>query len=240
MPAQLIRGLLHLVYPPLCLICETPLGDTRTLCPSCDDLLCRDPSPTCPRCAANVGPYSDVTDGCTVCRGEVYHFARAFRLGQYDGLLRDVVLRLKHASGENLAEWLGECWAERDRALFLSESIDLVVPVPLHFFRRWQRGYNQSAALAYGLARGLALPWRPWALKRTRWTPFQTMQTRENRYTNVHGAFTYRGRHSLRGKCVLLVDDVLTTGSTLSEAARALRVAGAGRVVAATLTRSRT
>jgi ComF family protein len=240
-PARhLLSGLVHLVYPPYCLLCEKALeGDSSPLCPICEGELFHDPWHTCPRCAGTIGPFANVQDGCPACREESHHFDRTFRLGQYEGLLRDVVHRLKYSAGESLAELLGQRWAQRDGEAMRDEGIDLIVPVPLHFLRRWRRGYNQSAALAYGLARELRLPCLPWSLRRTRYTPYQTRQSFAGRRDNVRGAFAWRDSRSLGGQCVLLVDDVLTTGATASEAAGALKAAGAWRVVVATLARAR-
>jgi ComF family protein len=113
---------------------------------------------------------------------------------------------------------------------------DAVVPVPLHWWRRLRRGYNQSEALARGLARVLALPCRTSWLRRARHTPSQVGKSAEQRRANVRGAF--RAARVPAGASVLLVDDVMTTGATASEAARALKEAGAGRVVAAALGRA--
>jgi predicted amidophosphoribosyltransferase len=109
---------------------------------------------------------------------------------------------------------------------------------PLHWWRHWQRGHNQSEALARALARRLGVPCRPRWLRRVRHTPRQTQQPPSARADNVRGAFRARRGAPLAGTTVLLVDDVLTTGSTASEAARALRAAGAGRVVVAVLGRA--
>jgi ComF family protein len=158
------------------------------------------------------------------------------RLGLYEDLRRQVVFQLKQARGEPLAEVVGQGFARRDAALLAGERLDLVMPVPLHWQRRWWRGYNQSAALATGIAEVLRLPCVQSRLRRIRATPFQTRQTLEGRRENVRGAFRCRGR--LHGRCVLLVDDVLTTGSTASEAAGALKAVGAARVVVAVLARA--
>jgi ComF family protein len=115
---------------------------------------------------------------------------------------------------------------------------DVVIPVPLHWWRRFRRGYNQSEALASRLAYRMRLPCRPGWLRRIRHTPQQTAQTPSERRENVRGAFRARSWARLRGKVVLLVDDVLTTGTTCNEAARALRGAGAAQVVVAVLARS--
>jgi ComF family protein len=118
-----------------------------------------------------------------------------------------------------------------------SAEIDLVAPVPLHWWRKWIRGYNQSEAVARELAEALQVTFAPRALRRVRWTPQQVQPTREARRENVKDAFQVSKGARLAGKAVLLVDDVMTTGSTLSEAARMLRNAGADRVVVAVLAR---
>jgi ComF family protein len=159
------------------------------------------------------------------------------RLGGYDGPLRDVILRMKHHSGEALAELLGELWTDVAGPRLLALKPEVVVPVPLHWWRRWQRGYNQSAALARSLADRLKLPCHPGWLRRIRNTPPQTSQTLAGRRENVRGAFRARHGVPLRQCTVLLVDDVMTTGATAGEAARALLKGGAERVVVAVLAR---
>jgi ComF family protein len=146
-------------------------------------------------------------------------------------------LRLKKLAGEGLAEVLGALWAEHCASRLDDLGADVVVPIPLYWWRRWTRGYNQSEALARPLAARLHLPCRPGWLRRIRSTPQQTQQTPANRKTNVKDAFRGASR-KLAGKTALLIDDVMTTGNTASEAARALRQAGAKRVVVAVLARA--
>jgi ComF family protein len=159
------------------------------------------------------------------------------RLGPYDGLLRETILRMKWLPGEAQAEILAELWAAHSAARLRQLWANVVVPVPLHWWRRWQRGYNQSETLAWALARCLGVPCQPRWLRRNRNTPFQTAQTAAGRKSNVAGAFAVRSPAKLKGKAVLLVDDVMTTGSTANEAARALRGAGAASVAVAVLAR---
>jgi ComF family protein len=132
---------------------------------------------------------------------------------------------------------MGVVWGAERRAALGALAVDLVVPVPLHWWRRWRRGYDQGAALARGLAGRLGLPCAS-CLCRTRHTPRQAEQTPSARRDNVRGAFRTSARAPVKGKSVLLVDDVMTTGSTATEAARALRDAGAARVVVAVLARA--
>jgi ComF family protein len=151
--------------------------------------------------------------------------------------LRDAVLRTKFLAGEGLADLLGRMFAECRGEALRSAEIDLVVPVPLHWWRKWTRGYNQSDAIARELAAALQVPFAPRLLRRVKWTTQQIQPTREARRENIKGAFRVSNSARLLGKTVLLVDDVMTTGSTLGEAARMLRNAGADRVVVAVLAR---
>ncbi|MBI1917390.1 MAG: ComF family protein [Planctomycetes bacterium] len=240
----LSRGLVELIYPSACLICGSPPpatgggGDDAVgpFCNACRNTLANDPQAACPRCASTVGPFANVAGGCVRCHREPFAFEAVVRLGPYDGLLRAVVLRLKQSGSEALAEVVGELWGAARRDALRALAVDMIEPVPLHWWRRWRRGHNQSAALARGLATILGLP-VTFCLRRTRNTPKQTQQTATARRDNVRGAFRARRDPRLKGRSVLLVDDVLTTGSTASEAARALRDAGAARVVVAALAR---
>jgi ComF family protein len=235
---RLWQGVIHLLYPGICPVCARPLPpDGPPLCDTCRSALTHEPHHTCPRCAGTVGPFAALDVGCTHCRDVSFHFERVLRLGPYEGLLQEVILRLKHVSHDGLAETLGALWAEHAGAELRGAGATVLIPVPLHFRRLWQRGYNQSAALAHGLAARLRLPCRPRWLRRIRHTPKQTEQTPAARRENVKGAFR-AVRGALAGQTVLLVDDVMTTGSTVSEAARALRDAGARRVVVAVLARA--
>lgn len=236
---QVIRGVLHLIYPPTCYLCGEPLPpDGSTFCALCQHLLLEDFHAACPRCGVTVGAHSQMEDGCPRCRKERFFFDQVLRLGPYQDPLREAILRMKKATGEDLAEVVGLLWAEHAASRLKQLAVDVVIPVPLHWLRRWQRGYNQANALARALAAKLGVPCRTHWLWRTRYTPHQTGQGRLARKQNLRGAFRAATRPELHGKKVLLVDDVLTTGTTCSEAARALKRAGAAHVVVAVLARS--
>lgn len=238
--AELGRGVGHLIFPNACLICDAPETDQswfrHGLCSDCHLSVTVDPHAACARCAATIGPHVGASDGCTACRDVSLGFEAAWRLGPYAGRLREAVLRMKTAAGEGLAEMLGRLCgcilAERIRRT----AVEVVVPVPLHWRRRWKRGYNQASAMARELAAGLGIPCEN-VLRRVRNTPAQVGSTATARRENVRGAFRARPKSELAGRTVLLVDDVMTTGSTASEATRTLRAAGATRVIVAILAR---
>jgi ComF family protein len=234
-----LAGLQHLVYPGCCLLCGRVLPEGEPhFCLVCRHDLFTDSSPSCPRCAGSIGPFAVFEGRCRACRDEQFAFEQVMRLGPYEGLLREVILRLKHQAGEGLAELLGECWADQAAAQLEALHVDAIVPVPLHWLRRWRRGYNQSAALGYGLSMRSRVPLQTSWLRRIRNTPEQTRQTPAGRKANVRGAFRVRRGAPVKGRNILLVDDVMTTGATANEAARALGEAGAGRVAVAVLARA--
>src|SRR2546421_478359 len=128
---ELGQGLLHLVYPGLCLSCGRALGPSdASFCTSCHDALLLDPLPSCLRCAGSVGPFVPTAEGCPHCRNETFAFETVVRLGPYEGVRREVVLRMKHHASEGLAELLGELWARRDLERFRALDLDVIIPVP--------------------------------------------------------------------------------------------------------------
>jgi ComF family protein len=232
----LLRGLLDLVYPGVCPVCAEALPDAAgPCCAACRSILTTDPFPSCPRCAATIGPHTARPDGCSRCRGERLHFDGALRLGPHEGRLRDLILKMKYRGGDEAAEFLGQLWASHAEARLRAAGADLVIPVPLHWQRHWQRGHNQSEVLARALATRVKLPCPVRWLRRIRNTPKQAGNPLTFRQENVKGAFHAAVRPELRGRTVLLVDDVMATGSTCSEAARTLKAAGAAQVIAAVL-----
>jgi ComF family protein len=152
--------------------------------------------------------------------------------------LRDATLRMKSAAGEGLADAMGRVLAETVCPRLKDAGIELVVPVPLHWRRQWVRGYNQAAALAREFAHELNAEFAPRVLRKVRHTPQQFQPSAAARRENVKGAFRAGPGARLAGRCVLLVDDVMTTGSTVAEVAKTLRGAGAGRVLVAVLARN--
>lgn len=236
MLADLARGLRQLVFPAACARCgvlvDQPDGD---FCADCTRALTDDPHFTCPRCTSTVGEHTDVSAGCPRCRGRHVHYSTANRLGVYDGALREVILAMKRPGGQTLAECVGRLWARHRACIFGKLGARVVIPVPLHWWRRWTRGYNQAEALSAAVAKAISAGHQPGWLRRVRATASQVQLTPAERARNVRGVFRVSPRATLAGAGVLLIDDVLTTGSTVSEAARVLRAAGAAWVAVGVL-----
>jgi ComF family protein len=171
---------------------------------------------------------------CGVCRSGLRGFDAAYCFGSYEGTLRQLIHLYKYSGVRTLWQPLAGLLAA---ALPLEERLDAVTPVPLHWRKQWQRGFNQSELLARAMARRRGIPVVA-ALRRTRATRVQAGLSNTERRSNVAAAFRCRrGAQTLAGKRVLLIDDVMTTGSTAASCSRALKQAGAERVVLLTVAR---
>jgi ComF family protein len=233
---DIVRGLGQIVYPPACLACGAGTGDQPiSLCDPCRERLIDEPHETCRRCASTVGPNLLPSDDCPRCRDKPLAFDRVFRLGPYEGLRREVILKIKRVEHEALAAAAGAAWVESRIHCLRDLGIVAVVPAPLHWRRQWARGYNQAQVLAAAWSAGLRVPLRRRWLRRIRPTLRQTALAPTARFENVHNAFAARRDPRMIGATVLVVDDVVTTGATASEAARALKRAGVANVIVAAL-----
>jgi ComF family protein len=167
---------------------------------------------------------------CNHCRGDKLRFERTIALGAYEGPLRQLVMRMKIDRSELIAGTLVElAWQEKHQEL-ANLNVDVVTTVPMSLRRRWQRGTNPPRAMAEKLAEKLGVPAAGGMLRLKRNLPPQVGLSRPARFRNVAGEMALRPTYYLQAAHVLVVDDILTTGATCSEAARVLRRAGAERV----------
>lgn len=215
------RRLVDCLLPPRCILCGLPAGPAG-LCPPCHASLPRNAA-ACPRCAL---PGVLAGTQCGPCLVDPPSFQRAVAALVYeypvDRLVQSFKFQRQFAAGELLGIELARAAAATDDAL-----PDVLVPVPLHFLRRARRGFNQAEALARRVGQALDLPVATSLLRRTRHTAAQSGLPSVERRRNLRGAFACR---SAAGLHVALVDDVLTTGTTLNECAGMLCAAGAARV----------
>ncbi len=178
----------------------------------------------------------DAEGRCALCRFGLRGFDAAYCFGAYEGVLRELIHLYKYGRVKTLARPLGALLAA---ALPREERFDAVTPVPLHWRRQWQRGFNQSELLARGIARRCGIPVIH-ALKRVRPTVAQAGLSNTGRCQNVAAAFQLRRAPwagAVEGKRILLIDDVMTTGSTAAACALALKRAGAAKVALLTVAR---
>ena len=226
--------LLDLLLPPRCLGCGEIVGAQGALCPRCWAGLTFIAPPLCDGCGLpfeTAGPDpGNATLVCGACAARPPGFRKARAALVYDDASRALVLPFKHADRTHAAVAYGAWMARAGRDL-LAEA-DLVAPVPLHPLRLFLRRYNQAALLAHAVGRAAGVEVAPDLLIRRRRTRSQGGLSRTQRAKNVSGAFRVHPRRAdlVRGRAVVLVDDVFTTGATAEECARALRTAGAARV----------
>ncbi len=182
------------------------------------------PGDYCDRCATSIGPYETDEFGCASCRNQKLPWARAVRLGEYHDDLAQFVKAIKFAGRSKLAFDLGVMLGGSLRCAGLGPGRACVVPMPMPALRKFTRPCEHAAEIAAGVARALEAPLVRALIARYR--PSQRSYPASRRRLNVRGAFRLRRRVDLAGRTVVLVDDVLTTGSTMQAASRALRDAG--------------
>lgn len=243
---EFMRSAYRFVFPPACPLCGADMTSltilaerrrvTPVLCSDCVAAVRQKSENSCIRCGVPLGPYVSSQDGCLNCRARNFRFDRVIRFGLYEGRLREAVIFAKSPRAQPLSAALAnQFWIDR-RELLSAEGIDVVAPVPRYWTRRLWHDHNQSETLARVLARLLRVRFGRTLLHKMRLTPDQSDLSAADRKRNLRNAFSvWLGRWSLPGKTVLLVDDILTTGTTASECAKTLLRAGAKRVIVAVI-----
>ena len=222
-----LRGIADALLPGSCLLCAADSGATL-LCPACAADLPTLPAALCPQC----GDATTLGERCGACLKDPPTFSRTVALFRYEFPVDRLIQALKYGHQLPLAAWLGRQLAERLSAA----DHDLIVPLPLHPSRLQSRGFNQSQEIARALSKALGVESNANLLSRSRATPAQAELPLKERGKNVRGAFECTS--DLAGRRILLVDDVMTTGSTVREAARILKLHGAGEITVAVAARA--
>ncbi len=227
-----------LLYPSFCEICQAFLErpGEKVICLSCREKIKPHPQDSFCVCCGRFLEGAGEPHLCLECLERTPPFSKHRSAGRYDGIVRDIILLYKYSGFEVLGELLADYI---EQTLGLEEDlwvgVDAIVPVPLHPAREKKRGFNQSRVLAKRLSRIKKIQLLERRLVKTKNIPPQTSLEANERATNVRGAFKVRGADTIKGKIILLVDDVYTTGSTLRECSLVLERAGAKEVRAVTI-----
>jgi ComF family protein len=233
----LVRGALDLIYPPRCEACG--LLRREPLCEECSRGIEYLSPPICEVCGEPFDPGAKGAPRCADCRGRRRAFSRARSAAYYDGPLVEAIRRFKYDCQAVLWRRLGEIMVNAlatGAADLDINSVEVLCPVPLHETRLRERGFNQSELLAEAVAASIDRPVRS-LLQRIRPTLPQVELPAQSRAANVHDAFAPDLHEVISGRCVLLVDDLYTTGATMAECSRALKRAGAAEIRIFTLAR---
>ena len=220
---SLFRDLFDFFFLPFCAICRERLKEKeRILCEECWSSIPLLNPPFCQRCGSPM-----TKRFCQRCEEIEFQFLRGRSLGIYEGVLSEIVKLIKFKRKTTLAKRIGGMMSVLLRSDPILKNGDLLIPVPLHRTRKRERGYNQSLLLAEAISHSTEILLLDDLLLRTRATRPQTDLSSEDRRENVKGAFRVKGGERIRGKRVVLVDDVFTTGSTLEAGTEALLEGGA-------------
>ena len=233
---NLTKGI-NFILPPHCLSCGTQVEEFHTLCMHCWPLLRFLFEPCCEICGWPFEfelPFVGKESLCASCSKTLPLFTKMRSAFAYEGKIGSLLIPFKHGDSTFLAPSFAR-WM-----IFVGKDVlkgaDFLVPVPLHWKRLIKRQYNQAALLAIEISKLTGIP-SCFDLKRRVFTSSQNEKTRLQRIENVRGAFSVSQKEFLRGKCVVVIDDVMTTGATLQECAKALKTGGVREVRALTVAR---
>lgn len=229
-----IPDLLRIFLPLECPVCSgVPFdGSPNMLCKTCFEKLQFLKPPYCPMCGGELHGFLDVCESC-LSSGK-RQWDGAFSAFKMDGLIKDLLHQCKYEKKPEAGHLVGQlCLMAMSERM---PPVDYIVPVPLHWTRYLMRGFNQSALYAKVLSEGTGIP-ICYALRREKYTKQQAKLDRNERKSNLSGAFSIFDSTILKKRAILLVDDVMTTGATLSAAAKAVKHAGASKVYVFTVAR---
>ena len=245
-------------FPPQCISCESQLFDddlaiadrqedaysrkilsSQNWCENCLEQARAPLEERCPTCGAIVAVHASYKGRCRLCYATKFHFSQAVCINNYGGLMQELVIRMKGRRDECLAMQLGTLLGYEMERLDLIEQVDVMAPVPTHWMKKFRNGFQASELICQRASKITGIPQVNALMKATRPTEKQGMLSDLQRLNNVKGAFAFNPffAEKIKGKTVALVDDVMTSGATADQCAKALKKAGAANVVVAVVAR---
>lgn len=229
------------LVPPRCCLCGRTDQEFSVkgicYCDECSTSLSPDPINRCERCGAEAGPFASTTSGCTHCRNRSLKFRSVVCLSMYEGTLRKALLSAKWSFSAVPMKSLARLLVSARFDELAELNVDRVIPIPQHWRQRMVRNFNPAIVIGEEVAGRLGVPCDVHLLKRSHRTRPQKRVSVQQRFENQKGTLSLRDAHLVKGERILLIDDVLTTGATCSEAAVLLRRAGAAECHVAVLGR---
>ena len=245
-------------FPPQCISCESQLFDedlviadqhedalsgkilgSQNWCENCLEQVRAPLEKRCPTCGAIVAVHASYKGRCRLCYASKFHFSQAVCINNYGGLMQELVIRMKGRKDECLAMQFGTLLGYEMERLDLIEQIDVMTPVPRHWIKKFRNGFQASDLICQSASKITKIPHVGALLKSTRLTEKQGMLSDLQRLENVKDAFAFNPffAEKIKGKTVAVVDDVMTSGATANQCAKALKKAGAANVVVAVVAR---
>ena len=231
------EGLVNIVYPNICLLCRRSINrDAQSLCLNCISEIEKNIPPFCQKCGRHIYEANNELGLCLSCQKSQLHFKRAFSACFYEGKIKGLIALFKYKGKTALSKPLANILTDFIKQYRIPlQQIDAIMPIPLHSVRLREREYNQSQLLAREITKEFNLELDNHSLIRTKNTTPQIELNDKQRWQNVAGAFKLHKKQSVLDKRILLIDDLLTTGATCSEAAYVLKDNGAKEVYVLTL-----
>ena len=234
-----MESIINIIYPPICRGCNRPNYNKENdgyICNECYYGIKRHTPPFCLKCGRGLTEIKSMRQGvCSTCLNRQYYFEEAWSLCSYEGIIKDLIHRFKYSQKIQYKTIFQNLFKEFLKAFNILRDIDLIIPIPLHPTRLREREYNQSQILASIVSETIHKPMASDILIRLRNTKSQIDLDEKTRIKNITGCFAVKNRGLLKSKSVLLIDDVLTTGVTLSEAAKVIKEFNPRKISALTL-----
>ena len=232
--------IINLLYPAQCRACgEKTSSWDQHICENCQKRIKRRLPPFCVKCGKQISGDPQIQNMCTDCKKEKIYFDHALSVFHYDGVLKELVHDFKYKKVTSLAAGFADLVVDFMKEYSMAKDTDIILSIPMHPWRLFKREVNASDILAKNIAKRLGRRYSTKILKKIKNTPPQSKLPRSERINNIKYSFSiHKNKETeIKDKNILLVDDLLTTGSTVNECARLLKGASSGRIEVITLAR---